>query len=229
MPHTGTATACATHRHPGKALGGAQPDVAGLPPAPVVVRPVVEPEAEPEMGSSQALVSTADLLEELAVEHEGRDQPQHGISLRLLAIQLLLAALRLAPPGDAQGTAPHHSVQQRQQQQQCNLPEADDGAQTAGGQPQQDRQQQLASGGPGQDVTAAQFAVSNKQVKQRLVDAVSRIEDSLSALQQDGESAAVPYVWQVVYQAALASAQTGATQEIIGGISSCIPSYSQVC
>lgn len=230
--HTAAATLYATRTHHGRALGEAQPDLAVLHPAPVSVPAVVEPEAEPEMGSSQALLSTAHLLEELAVEHEGRHQLQHGIALRLLAMQLLLAAFRrdgIACPGDARDTAPDATLQQ--QQQQRNQAEADDDAQRDGTQRQhqQDEQQQPASGGPEQDTTPAQIWVVSKQVKQRLADAAGRVEDSLSALQQAGESTAVPYVWQVVYQAALAYAQAGATQEIIGGIGSCIPSYSQVC
>ncbi|KAL3148333.1 hypothetical protein ABBQ38_013792 [Trebouxia sp. C0009 RCD-2024] len=228
--HTAAATSYATHTHPGKAVGQAQPEVAVLHPAPVIVRAVDEPEAEPEMGSSQALLGTAHLLEELAVEHEGRHQLQHGIALRLLAMQLLLAAFRrdsTACPGDPPDVGPDPTLQQ-QQQQQRNQAEGVD-AQKEGSQGQQDEEQQPAFGGPEQVTTPAQFRVVSKQVKQQLSDAVSRVEDSLSALQQEGESTAVPYVWQVVYQAALAYAQAGATQEIIGGIGSCLPAYSQVC
>ena len=198
--------------------------------AAVSVRPVVEPEAEPEpeMGSSEALVSTADVLEELAAHHESKHELQTAIALRLLAIQVLLAAFRQASVSlhmAVQDAAPHVTLQQQQEGQPEQVEV--DHRQHEGSQYPQDQQQ--ASGASGQAVTSAhQFSLFSKQISQRLLDTAGRVEDSLSALQQDGQSTAVPYVWQVVYQGALAYAQTAATQEIIGGIRACIVSYSQV-
>lgn len=182
------------------------------------------------MGSPQALVGVADLLEERAAEEAGWHQLQSSIALRLLAMQILLAAFKqggTAQLGGAKDTCHHVQATMQQQQQQ--------GEQAIVYQPHQeshqDQQQQPVPYVPGQAVTSQGQGVSlfSKQIKQRLLDMASRVEDSLSALRQEGESTVVPYVWQVVYQAALAHAQTGATQEIIGGIHSCILSYSQVC
>ena len=224
-----TATHSTTDRHLGRAPTPAQHDAAVLQSAAaVLVRPVVEPEAEPDMGSSDALISVADTLEELAAEEERRHQPQSGIALRLLAMQVLLAAFRhigAKHPGEAKGVSPH-AVQQQQQHESAAVDES----QRELSQHQQDVQQQMVSVRPGQAVTpGCEFLLLSKQIKQRLLDMAGRVEDSLSALRQDGESTLVPYVWQVVYQAALAHAQTGATQEIIGGTRSCILAYSQVC
>ena len=207
------------------------------PAAAVLVRPVVEPEAEPDMGSSEALIGVADLLEELAAEEEGRHLLQSGIALRLLAMQVLLAAFRhvstlhlckaKSTASDAHATM---QQQQQQQQQQQHEPVAVDESERELVQHQHDQPQQMVAGTLGQAVTpGCDFQLFSNQIKQRLLGAAGRMEDSLSALRQDSESTAVPYVWQMVYQAALAHAQTGATQEIIGGIRSCILSYSQVC
>ena len=182
------------------------------------------------MGSSEALIGVADLLEELAAEEEGRHQLQSGIAVRLLAMQVLLAAFRHVSAshlGEAKGTSHVHAIMQQQQQHE---PVAVDESERELGQHQQDQPQQMVAGTSGQAVPpGCDFLLFSKQIKQRLLDMAGRVEDSLSALRQDGESAAVPYVWQVVYEAALGHAQTGATQEIIGGIRSCLLSYSQVC
>ena len=182
------------------------------------------------MGSSDALNGVADLLEELAAEEEGRHQLQSSIAVRLLAMQVLLAAFRCVGAshlGEAKGTSPHaHATVQQQQQLK---PAAVDESQRGLSQHQQDQPQQMVCGTPGQAVTpGCDLLLLSKQIKQRLLDMAGRVEDSVSALRQDGESTVVPYVWQVVYQAALAHAQSGATQEIIGGLRSCILSYSQV-
>lgn len=197
----------------------------------MLVRAVAEPEVEPDMGSPQALVGVADLLEERAAEEAGRHQLQSSIALRLLAMQILLAAFRqvgTSQLGEAKGTCPHAqaTLQQQQQGEQATVTQPH----RESDQHQQGQQQRPVPSAPGQTVTAGrEFSLFSKQIKQRLLDMAGRVEDSLSALRQDGESTVVPYVWQVVYQAALAHAQTGATQEIIGGIRSCILSYSQVC
>lgn len=198
----------------------------------MLVRAVAEPEAEPDMGTPQALLGLADLLEERAAEEAGWHQLQSSIALRLLVMQVLLAALRQVGPsqlGEAKGVShqPQALIQEQQQQEE----------QAAVTQPhreshphQQGQQQDPAPCAPGETVAPGrEFSLFSKQIKQRLVDMAGRVEDSLSALRQEGESTVVPYVWQVVYEAALAHAQTGATQEIIGGIRSCILSYSQVC
>ena len=195
----------------------------------MLVRPVVEPEAEPDMGSSDALNGIADLLEELAAEEEGRHQLQSSIAVRLLAMQVLLAAFGCVGAshlGEAKGTSHAHvTVQQQQQLKPAAVGESQRGV----SQHQQEQPQHMLCGTPGQAVTpGCDFLLLSKQIKQRLLDMAGRVEDSVSALRQDGESTVVPYVWQVVYQAALAHAQTGATQEIIGGLRSCILSYSQV-
>ena len=197
----------------------------------VLVRPVVEPEAEPDMGSPDALISVVGLLEELAAEEEGRHQLQSSIALRLLAMQVLLAAFRHVSAshlGEAKSTSPHANATVQQQQQ--HEPAAVNEPQRELSQHQQEQPQQMVSGTPGQAVTPGRdFVLLSKQIKPRLLAMAGRVQDSLSVLRQDGGSTVTPYVWQVVYQAALAHAQTGATQEIIGGIRSCILSYSQVC
>ena len=201
------------------------------PAAAVLVRPVVELEAEPDMGSSDALIGVADLLEELAAEEEGRHQLQSSIALRLLAMQVLMAAFRHVCAfhlGEAKGTSPHANATVPQQQQQYE-PAAVNESQREMSQHRQEQPQQIVPGTPGQAVTPGRdFLLFSKQIKPGLFAMAGRVEDSLSALRQDGDSTDVPYVWQVVYEAALAHAQTGATQEIIGGIRSCILSYSQV-
>ena len=169
-------------------------------PQPAVVR-AIEPEAEPEMGSSQALASLADLLDELAAELEGKDRLPDGLSLRLLAMQLL------------------HAVKQ-------NSTSCTESAHAAGSPQNQHLQEQSDMQLPA--VSMPQSLLSSKQVDQRLLEMYSKARDSLSVLKQDGEGVGMPYVWQVVYEAARSFARTGATQEIIGAVPACIQPYSQV-
>ena len=198
----------------------AQPSGAGLPSSgrqsresgsgalplssPVLARPAPELEAEPDMGSPQAIASLADLLDEVAGELEGKDQPLDALSLRLLALQLLHAAKQSSTPAcDTAHDGPLSGEHLPDRQTDADLTEA---------------------GG-----NKSQTEVTQKQIQQRLLDMYSKATDSLAGLKQDGEGTVVPYVWQVVYQAALWFARTGATQEIIGGLQSCIQPYTQVC
>ena len=194
-------THSATFRQASEAMGTAVHGPAIVHTQAAVVR-AIEPEAEPEMGSAQALASLAELLDELAAELEGKDRLPDGLSLRLLAIQLLHAVR-------------HNSISGAESAQSAVSP--------------QKEHLQQQSGDQLQAVSMPQFSLSSKQVDERLLDMYSKARDSVSAVKQDGEGTVMPYVWQVVYEAARSFARTGATQEIIGAVPACVQPYSQVC
>ncbi|KAL0054002.1 hypothetical protein WJX82_002157 [Trebouxia sp. C0006] len=129
---------------------GAQGDLKGvttLGHPPPVTRAAVVPEAEPDLSGQQALISMAALLEGLAVEFDGKGQPEH--------------------------------------------------------------------------------VVAKKEMRQMLADMANKVEDGVKTLQGEEQETLVPYVWQVVYEAALDFARTGAMQEVIGELGACILPYSQ--
>ena len=205
----------------------AAPALNSFPAVPASVKAAVEPEAEPEVSSTQALVSLADLLEDAATDLDGKHQLQSGMSLRLLAIQVLLAAVRKQKTVSTCQTQDRASQpQQQQQQHELSAVSSDDGKEAQ--QQQQQEQQRVLLDSHEQKMNAQQAGMGSKHIKQRLQDLASKVEESLGALQQEGESSVVPYVWQVVYEAALSFACAGATQEIIGGLASCISPYSKV-
>lgn len=228
---------------------------------------VLEVDPEPDMSSQQAIAHLAALLEDLAADYDSKQQLKEALSLRLLAMQLLLLAMGYAtsktsskhapaPPVAVHSTAPqvqehavvqHSNSDDQSQPAQQHQPESacDKAAGTTSLQQQQHRgvsetdahqssirQGELAglaevpfSAQPGTDVMPN---VPPKALRQRLFDIAARADEAALALKQEGEGAGVPYVWQLVYEAALDLACTGAMQEIIGHFSSCIQPYMQV-
>lgn len=191
-------------------------------PSPAVKAAVV-PEPEPDMSEHQAIASIAVLLESLAVEFEGKSQVQKGLSVRLLALQLLMVALR---EGSATAYKSSHSpsasdqteavlgkgtVKQQQQHQQT----------------QQDKDD-LADSRQNQANSLPERQTSRKEMQQMLVDIASKVEEAVKISREEAEGRLVPYVWQVVYEAALDFARTAAMQEVIGELEACMEPYSQV-
>ena len=181
------------------------------------------PEAEPDMSGQQALISMAALLEGLAVEFDGKGQVQKGLSVRLLALQLLIVALQR---GDASLGQPAQSQPVLHVQQQH---ETTPGSSKL---PQQQHQQSVAETSDGAHTKEAlqpEHVVFKKEMRQMLVDMASKVEEGVKTLRGEEEETLVPYVWQVVYEAALDFARTAAMQEVIGELGACILPYSQVC
>ncbi len=211
-----------TRQNPGGQI--AQGDLKGgaLGHPPPVTRAAVVPEAGPDLSGEQALVSMAALLEGLAVEFDGKGQVQKGLSVRLLALQLLIVALQR---GDAsleqpsQGQPVLHAQHQHEttpgtskltQQQQLPVAKTSDRQHT-------------------EEAFQPEHVISKKEMRQMLVDIASKVEEGVKALRGEEEATLVPYVWQVVYEAALDFARTAAMQEVIGELGACILPYSQVC
>ncbi len=171
---------------------------------------LVEPEAEPDMRGQQAIASMAALLESVAAELEGKQQLQKCLSVRLLALQLLLVAINRDAGShvDAAVWGSNRTTVMLQQEQQ-----------------------QLQQGGDSrqrQESGLLEPHMSSKQMRQMLLDIAHKTEEGVEALREDGEGMLVPFAWQVVYEAALDLAKTGAVQEVIGELQACIPPYSQV-
>ena len=169
------------------------------------------------MGDAQGLAAAADLLEGFAVECEAKEQLQQSLSLRLLALQLLLLLLKdsttldtasktsdtansgsdkLSAPDIAEEADQHSSVKRSAQAQQADVPRA--------------------------------ASASRKQAKHMLANMYTKIQETVQVLRKDNESQSLPYCWQVVYELALDLARTGAMQEIIGKLDSAHMPYSQV-
>ena len=241
-------------------------DVSGTAPS----LPVLEVDPEPDMSSQQAIAHLASLLEDLAADYDSKQQLKEALSLRLLAMQLLLLALGYAtsntsskhapaPPVAVHSTAPQvqeHAVVQHSnsddQSQPAQQHQAESACDKAAGitslQQQQQQQQRgvseteahqssIRQGEPAglaevpfsaQPGTDMMPNVPPKALRQRLFDIAARADEAALALKQEGEGAGVPYVWQLVYAAALDLARSGAMQEIIGHVSSCIQPYMQV-
>lgn len=189
--------------------------------SPPVTRAAVVPEAEPDMSGQQAFISMAALLEGLAVEFDSRGQVQKGLSVRLLALQLLIVALQR---GDASLRQPGQSQPVLHAQQQH---EATPG--TSKLTQQQQRVAKASEQEPTEEALQAERLVSKKEMRQMLVDMASKVEEGVKTLRGEEEEMLVPYVWQVVYEAALDFARTAAMQEVIGELGACILPYSQVC
>ena len=162
------------------------------------------------------------------MEFDGKGQVQKGLSVRLLALQLLIVALQrddasLRQPGQSQLVS--HAQQQHETVHLAlatsKLPQ------------QQDQYQQpvaKTSGGEHtEEALQPEHVVSKKEMRQMLVDMASKVEEGVKTLQGEEEEMLVPYVWQVVYEAALDFARTAAMQEVIGELGACILPYSQVC
>lgn len=189
-------------------------------PAPVT-RAAVVPEAEPDMSGQQALISMAAILEGLAVEFDGKGQVQKGLSVRLLALQLLVVALQR---GDASPGQPAQSQPVSHAQQQH---ETTPGTSKL---TQQQHQQSVAKTSGKVHTEQAlepERLISKKEMRQMLVDIASKVEEGVKTLRGEEEETLVPYVWQVVYEAALDFARTAAMQEVIGELGACILPYSQ--
>ncbi|DBA73921.1 TPA: hypothetical protein ACH3X2_009570 [Trebouxia sp. C0005] len=187
--------------------------------SPPVTRAAVVPEAEPDMSGQQAFISMAALLEGLAVEFDSRGQVQKGLSVRLLALQLLIVALQR---GDASLRQPGQSQPVLHAQQQH---EATPG--TSKLTQQQQRVAKASEQEPTEEALQAERLVSKKEMRQMLVDMASKVEEGVKTLRGEEEEMLVPYVWQVVYEAALDFARTAAMQEVIGELGACILPYSQ--
>lgn len=185
---------------------------------PPVTRAAVVPEAEPDMSGQQALLSMAALLEGLAVEFDGKGQVQKGLSVRLLALQLLIVALQREDGtlGQPRQSQPVLCAQQQhvtsskvtQQQQQQPVAKTSDGELT-------------------EEAVQPECVVSKNEIRQMLVDMASKVEEVVKTLRREQEETLAPYVWQVVYEAALDFACTAAMQEVIGELGACILPYSQ--
>ncbi|DBB04526.1 TPA: hypothetical protein ACH3X1_012614 [Trebouxia sp. C0004] len=188
---------------------------------PPVTRAAVVTETEPDMSGQQALISMAALLEGLAVEFDGKGQVQTGLSVRLLALQLLIVALQrddasLGQPGQSQ---PVLHVQQQH--------ETTPGTSKL---KQQQHQQPVAKTSDGEHTEEAlqpERLITKKEMRQMLVDMASKVEEDVKTLRGEEMETLVPYVWQVVYEAALDFARTAAMQEVIGELGACILPYSQ--
>ncbi|KAL0033084.1 hypothetical protein WJX79_002163 [Trebouxia sp. C0005] len=89
---------------------------------------------------------------------------------------------------------------------------------------QQQREQEHLAPSPS---LPAERLVSKKEMRQMLVDMASKVEEGVKTLRGEEEEMLVPYVWQVVYEAALDFARTAAMQEVIGELGACILPYSQ--
>jgi len=187
-----------------------------------VARTAVVPEAEPDMSGQQALFSMAALLEGLAVEFDGKGQVQKGLSVRLLALQLLIVALQR---DDA-------AVGQQGQSQPVLYAQQQHETTPGTSQLTQKQQQPVAKTSNSehtQEALQPERLISKKEMRQMLVDMASKVEEGVKTLQREEEGTLVPYVWQVVYEAALDFARTAAMQEVIGELGACILPYSQVC
>ncbi len=209
----------------GQVAQGVLKGVTTLGDPPPVARAAVVPEAEPDMSGQQALISMAAFLEGLAVEFDGKGQVQKGLSVRLLALQLLIVALQR---GDASLEQPSQGQPVLHAQQQH---EATPGTSKL---PQQQDQDQLpvaktSDGAHTEEALQPEHIVSKKEMRQMLVDMASKVEEGVKTLRGKEEETLVPYVWQVVYEAALDFARTAAMQEVIGELGACILPYSQVC
>ena len=203
------------------AQGGLKGVALGHPPP--VTRAAVVPEAEPDMSGQQALISMAALLEGLAVEFDGKGQVQKGLSVRLLALQLLIVALQrddvsLEQPSQSQPVL--HAQQQH---------ETTPGTSKLTQQQQQQPVSKTSDREPTEEALQPETLVSKKEMSQMLVDMASKVEEGVKTLRGEEQETLVPYVWQVVYEAALDFARTAAMQEVIGELGACILPYSQVC
>ncbi len=212
----------------GQVAQGAQGDLKGvttLGHPPPVTRAAVVPEAEPDLSGQQALISMAALLEGLAVEFDGKGQVQKGLSVRLLALQLLIVALQR---DDASLEQPSQGQPELHAQQQHETT-----SDTSKLTQQQHQQQQpgakTSEGAHTEDALQPEHVVAKKEMRQMLADMANKVEDGVKTLQGEEQETLVPYVWQVVYEAALDFARTGAMQEVIGELGACILPYSQVC
>ena len=177
------------------------------------------PEPEPDMSGHQAIASMAALLESLAVEFEGKSQVQKGLSVRLLALQLLMVALR-----EGSATASKSHSQSASDQMEAVLGK---GTMKQQQQAQQEKED-LADSRQHQANSLPERHTSKKEMQQMLVDIAGKVEEAVKVLREEGEGRLVPYVWQVVYEAALDFARTAAMQEVIGELEACIKPYSQV-
>ena len=205
---------------------------------------VVQLEPEPDMSSQQALGHVAALLEDLASAADSKQQPNQALSLRLLAMQLLLLALGVSPSSHSskQAAAPAAVTDGSVTRQHQNAMSGQDSTQGQSAEQQQadtltdsppsaalhQQQPDAVEGSTAQQGGPAGLNISKKVVQQRLFDIAARADENALALKDEGDGAGVPYVWQLVYAAALELARDGAMQEIIGQSSSCKEPYSQV-
>ena len=195
--------------------------VATMPQAPVVGKAGLIPEAEPDMHGPQGMTSMAVLLEAFAVEFDGNQQLQKGLSIRVLALQLLLLACQdQNAPADTAVTVSEPSHLNSAQQHEAKL--ARDAT-------EQLRTQEVADNNSPQGPASPEARLTRKQIRQMVLEIASKADEAVKVLREDGEGTTVPYVWQVVYEAALNLARSGSTQEVIGDLQSCIQPYSQVC
>ena len=204
--------------------------------------PVVQLEPEPDMSNQQALAQMAALLEDLASAADSKQQPNQALSLRLLALQLLLLALGVSPLShsskqaaaaatDGSATGQHQNAMSGQDSTQGQLAEQQPADALSDSPPSAalyQQQQDAVEASAAQQRAAAGLNISKKVVQQRLFDIAARADENALALKDEGDGAGVPYVWQLVYAAALELARDGAMQEIIGQSSSCKEPYSQV-
>lgn len=164
---------------------------------------------------------------------DSKQQPEEALSLRLLAMQLLLLALgKQIPDSDRRGPATQGgsalpASAADQPQQSCHQQQK---AVDTAAQPAQEQQQRVAqrSSKVNSNNDAGSFQISVKDLRQRLFDMAAKADEAALALKGEAGSAMVPYVWQLVYAAALDLARTGAMQEVICHFSSCMEPYTQV-